>query len=532
MNGEMAGAGKDSELLTPGISGGAPKKGPSGPRRQGEGTEEEEQEVVSIETLPGGAVQIRVTLLAAGFVIGASGSSVREIMQNTGAMVQSWTQQAGADGYRRPTRVFRVSGTRRAVQNASEIITEAVERYKELCEGKRRGEFVQRQQRVRGVEFAYQPPPRSAAPQAAALGNSGSSSSSSTEHAAGAHNGEMQLHTSNGTSSMTAHVPAWPTPSSSPASSTTSATAVPSARSNQCGSAHMPPLHGNAQYSSSFTVGSPASFGSSSPSGSPASMTFVTPPPGSSSGSGSAPNVPHLYSSTNGSHKGLSTGVMKSGSSSSFSANFPPPQHAMSVTRSEMHQQSPVKGMHQKQDMFGRTLSEDATDIPKQAASSAPSAASDYIADLGAWLRQMNMQQEQYERNSDTDVSSGCAPDPLAGPGGFLDRSMSDHMTQHSLRAHASANESKSMFQGPHSPTTGSGSGASELNTYTSPNMMEINNASTCMQSYQSPHGLPFEGVGDAMQVQQSSSSWLSATYTPWAANWQQEMLNSQPKQQ
>ena len=35
---------------------------------------------------------------------------------------------------------------------APEIVHQAVERYKELCEGKRRGEFVQRQQRIRGVE--------------------------------------------------------------------------------------------------------------------------------------------------------------------------------------------------------------------------------------------------------------------------------------------------------------------------------------------------------------------------------------------
>lgn len=77
-----------------------PRRGPSGPRKAGEGVEEEDQEVVSTEVLPGGAVQIRVTLLAAGFIIGASGASVREIMQTTGAIVQSWTQQAGADGYR------------------------------------------------------------------------------------------------------------------------------------------------------------------------------------------------------------------------------------------------------------------------------------------------------------------------------------------------------------------------------------------------------------------------------------------------
>ena len=114
------------------------------------------------------ALLVCVTLLAAGFVIGSSGASVREITQHTGAVIQSWTQQPQPGGYHRPTRIFRLQGPRKSVASASEIIHQAVERYKELCEGKRRGEFVQRAQRIRGVEFSYQPPPRSAAPQAAA----------------------------------------------------------------------------------------------------------------------------------------------------------------------------------------------------------------------------------------------------------------------------------------------------------------------------------------------------------------------------
>ena len=146
------------------------RKGPSGPRRAGEGVEEEDQAVVAMEWLPGGGLQLCVTLLAAGFVIGSSGASVREITQHTGAVIQSWTQQPQPGGYHRPTRIFRLQGPRKSVASASEIIHQAVERYKELCEGKRRGEFVQRAQRIRGVEFSYQPPPRSAAPQAAALG--------------------------------------------------------------------------------------------------------------------------------------------------------------------------------------------------------------------------------------------------------------------------------------------------------------------------------------------------------------------------
>lgn len=122
-------------------------------------------------------------------------------------MVQSRSEPADKTpgSYRRPTRVFRIQGRKRAVQAAAEIIQEAVQRcgphwplplpsqhlqsssrgaigassepppsppprvpppppaalsYRELNESKMRGEFVQRQQIIRGVEFSYQPPPR------------------------------------------------------------------------------------------------------------------------------------------------------------------------------------------------------------------------------------------------------------------------------------------------------------------------------------------------------------------------------------
>lgn len=50
-----------------------------------------------------------------------------------------------------------------------DIICDAVERYKDLCEGGHAGRAVSRIQHVRGIDFVYQPPPRSAMPQAAAL---------------------------------------------------------------------------------------------------------------------------------------------------------------------------------------------------------------------------------------------------------------------------------------------------------------------------------------------------------------------------
>jgi hypothetical protein len=149
---------------------GSTRKGPSGPRKAGQGVEEEEQQVASVEILSSGGLKLRVTLLAAGFVIGASGASIREIMRHTGSTIQSWTQHPEIGGYHRPCRVFCIQGTSEAVMTASSIIHEAVERYKELCEGKRRGEFVQRLQYIRGVEFSYQPPPKTAVPNAASVG--------------------------------------------------------------------------------------------------------------------------------------------------------------------------------------------------------------------------------------------------------------------------------------------------------------------------------------------------------------------------
>jgi hypothetical protein len=128
----------------------------------GQGVEEQEQVVVSTETDENGGVRVRVTLLAAGFVIGNAGASVREITQHTGASIRSWTQPAEYffGGFARPTRVFCVEGEPAAIAQATELIYAAVDRYRALCEMKKRGEFVQRSQKIKGVEFSFQPPPR------------------------------------------------------------------------------------------------------------------------------------------------------------------------------------------------------------------------------------------------------------------------------------------------------------------------------------------------------------------------------------
>lgn len=113
-------------------------------------------------------IQLRITLLAAGFVIGPSGASIRDVCRATGADIRSWTT-VGDGRCRRPTRTFRVEGLPPAVRAAATIVADAVERYKDLCEGGYAGQSVCRIQRVHGVEFAYQPPPRSQVPNAATL---------------------------------------------------------------------------------------------------------------------------------------------------------------------------------------------------------------------------------------------------------------------------------------------------------------------------------------------------------------------------
>ena len=47
-------------------------------------------------------VLLRVTLLAAGFVIGPSGTSVRDVTKQTGADIRSWTESKS----KHPCRVF------------------------------------------------------------------------------------------------------------------------------------------------------------------------------------------------------------------------------------------------------------------------------------------------------------------------------------------------------------------------------------------------------------------------------------------
>lgn len=115
-----------------------------------------------------GDVLMRVTLLAAGFVIGPSGRSIKKIATSSGASVSSRT--VGADHLcPRDAREFLFRGTPYQIIAAVSIVKEAVTRYKSLAEGAYYGQTVPRMHKIASIEFIYQPPPRSAVPYAATL---------------------------------------------------------------------------------------------------------------------------------------------------------------------------------------------------------------------------------------------------------------------------------------------------------------------------------------------------------------------------
>jgi len=112
--------------------------------------------------------RLRITLLAAGFVIGPEGDSVRSISNVTGADVRSRTVPKDAT-CPRDCREFTIEGSSATVTHALSVLCDAVDRYKQLTEGKYQGQIVPHVQHVSGVDFFYQPPPRSKMPQAASL---------------------------------------------------------------------------------------------------------------------------------------------------------------------------------------------------------------------------------------------------------------------------------------------------------------------------------------------------------------------------
>ena len=137
----------------------------TGKRPQGIGTENVKQEIVTAER-GDGSVVLRVTLLAAGFVVGPNGSSIHQIEAITGASIYSFNRQKDWE-VDRPTRQFHVEGGSDVVQHAVDVICHAIQLYKDLAEGNHANVTVKRLHKLDGVIFRYEPPPRSKVPFAA-----------------------------------------------------------------------------------------------------------------------------------------------------------------------------------------------------------------------------------------------------------------------------------------------------------------------------------------------------------------------------
>ena len=104
----------------------------AGPRKLHEGTAEMEHRVLKVVDDPHNSfTEMHVTLLAAGFVIGPSGQSVRAICEKSGAHIQSSTR-SGVHG---PHRRFAILGNDKCRTNAQHIIESAINLYQQLFRG-------------------------------------------------------------------------------------------------------------------------------------------------------------------------------------------------------------------------------------------------------------------------------------------------------------------------------------------------------------------------------------------------------------
>ncbi|CAD7700566.1 unnamed protein product [Ostreobium quekettii] len=130
--------------------------------------EEMQQGITGARRISGRAVQLNMTLLVAGFIIGPCGVSIRDIVCKSGASISSCTRISRTLNGRR-IRVFHIKGTPDSISLAVKIMLMAVGRYKDLAEGKYKGRRVRSAQVVEGVEFVYRPPPKGRVPHAASI---------------------------------------------------------------------------------------------------------------------------------------------------------------------------------------------------------------------------------------------------------------------------------------------------------------------------------------------------------------------------
>ena len=119
------------------------------------------QEIVERRVDERRAVMV-ITKIAAGFILGRSGSTLRDVCKHSHVDIKSNAKD--------DVRVFTItSEDMNKVRAAVKTIEQAVDKYKELAEGDYSGMHVARYHKIRGVTFEYAPPPRAAMPHAAKL---------------------------------------------------------------------------------------------------------------------------------------------------------------------------------------------------------------------------------------------------------------------------------------------------------------------------------------------------------------------------
>eukprot|EP01026_Neomeris_dumetosa_P044800 TRINITY_DN3797_c0_g2_i2.p1 TRINITY_DN3797_c0_g2~~TRINITY_DN3797_c0_g2_i2.p1 ORF type:complete len:387 (+),score=1.25 TRINITY_DN3797_c0_g2_i2:143-1303(+) len=140
---------------------------PSGPRDQSNGVSDDRQGILSAQLSQDGlCCVLKITTLAAGFVIGQHGMTIRSLCDLNGAKSISWSQTYGEDQIDPPLdiRVLLVKGTSNAILCTVHTICKAVQRYQDLVNGRLDARVVEADQMVDGVIFKYKPPPSTAMP--------------------------------------------------------------------------------------------------------------------------------------------------------------------------------------------------------------------------------------------------------------------------------------------------------------------------------------------------------------------------------
>eukprot|EP01025_Chloroclados_australasicus_P003756 TRINITY_DN10904_c0_g1_i1.p1 TRINITY_DN10904_c0_g1~~TRINITY_DN10904_c0_g1_i1.p1 ORF type:complete len:353 (+),score=26.13 TRINITY_DN10904_c0_g1_i1:207-1265(+) len=134
---------------------------PAGKRPRDFGLEDGWQGILHAVRINDRRASIKVTYLAAGFVFGDKGQSIQDISERTNVKTQSWCASfsEAVKDVPREVRVWHICGEPDAIYKAVELMSNAVDRYRELIGGKYKDKVVSVQQVVCGIKFVYKPPP-------------------------------------------------------------------------------------------------------------------------------------------------------------------------------------------------------------------------------------------------------------------------------------------------------------------------------------------------------------------------------------